>query len=80
VRFNPREFGDRSVEDTRLAVKEKDVTVQVQAPKEFKEIVGAPQRLCQVLTNLLNNAIKFSPPGSTVTLRSWDMEDECGSR
>ena len=76
VRFNPREFGDRSVEDSRLAATEKGVTVKVEAPGEFKEIVGAPQRLRQVLTNLLNNAIKFSPSGSTVTLRSWETEDE----
>jgi signal transduction histidine kinase len=76
VRFNPREFGDRSVEDTRLAAKEKGVTIKVEAPEEFREIVGAPQRLRQVLTNLLNNAIKFSPPGSTVTLRSWETEEE----
>jgi signal transduction histidine kinase len=76
ARFNPREFGDRSVEDTRLAASEKGVTVEVEAPREFREIVGAPERLRQVLTNLLNNAIKFSPSGSTVTLRSWDTEDE----
>ena len=76
VRFNPREFGDRSVEDTRLAASEKGVTVEVEAPQEFREIVGASERLRQVLTNLLNNAIKFSPSGSTVTLRSWDTEDE----
>jgi signal transduction histidine kinase len=76
VRFNPREFGDRSVEDTRMAAKEKGVTIEVEAPREFKETVGAPQRLHQVLTNLLNNAIKFSAPGSTVTLRSWDTDDE----
>ena len=76
VRFNPREFGDRSVEDTRLAAKEKGVTINVEAPEEFKDIVGAPRQLRQVLTNLLNNAIKFSPPGSTVTLRSWETDDE----
>ncbi|MFQ6099621.1 MAG: ATP-binding protein [Anaerolineae bacterium] len=76
VRFNPREAGDRSVEDIRLAAKEKGVAIKVEAPKEFKEIVGAPQRLHQVLTNLLNNAIKFSPPGSTVIFRSWETDDE----
>jgi signal transduction histidine kinase len=76
VRFNPREFGDRSIEDTRLAAKEKNITIRARAPQELRDIVGSPQRLRQVLTNLLSNAIKFSPPGSTVTLHSWDTEDE----
>jgi signal transduction histidine kinase len=76
VRFNPREFGDRSVEDAWRAARDKDITIRVGAPQEFEEIVGAPRRLRQVLTNLLNNAIKFSPPGGTVTLRSWETEDE----
>jgi signal transduction histidine kinase len=76
VRFNPQESGDRSIEDTQLAAKEKGVTVKVKAPEKFHDIVGAPQRLRQVLTNLLNNAIKFSPSGSTITFRSWETEDE----
>ena len=76
VRFNPREAGDRSIEDMQLAAKEKGVTIEVEAPDEFHEIVGAPERLRQVLTNLLSNAIKFSPPGSTVTFRSWETEEE----
>ncbi len=76
VRCNPREFGDRSVEDAWMAAKEKGITIKIVAPQEFGEMVGSPQRLRQVLTNLLNNAIKFSPPGSTVTLHTWETDDE----
>lgn len=76
TRFNPRESGDRSVEDTRAAAKEKDIKIEVETPEEFQEIVGAPDRLRQMLTNLLSNAIKFSPPESTVRLRSWETKDE----
>jgi signal transduction histidine kinase len=76
VRFNPQEVGYRSVEDTSVAAKEKNIEIKVIAPDEFREMVGAPERLRQVLTNLLNNAIKFSPEGSTITLRTWETEND----
>jgi signal transduction histidine kinase len=76
VCFNPREVGYRSVEDTSVAAKEKDIEIKIVAPQEFQEMVGAPERLRQVLTNLLTNAIKFSPQGSTVILHTWETEDE----
>jgi PAS domain S-box-containing protein len=33
-----------------------------------------PSRITQVLWNLLNNAAKFTPPGGTITVRSWREE------
>jgi signal transduction histidine kinase len=69
--FDPGEVGRESIEDTRLAAAEKNIQIRVQPPAEFKPIVGSRRRMRQVFTNLLNNAIKFSPPDSTVHFRAW---------
>jgi len=69
--FDPGEVGTESIEDARLAAAEKGVHIKVEPPPRFEPIVGARRRMRQVLTNLLNNAIKFAPPGSSVTFRAW---------
>ena len=47
---------------------EKKVTVDMEGFAEPARIYGSPERLKQVLYNLLDNAVKFSPPNSTITL------------
>jgi signal transduction histidine kinase len=48
------------------------VHIVVSVPEEFPPIWGDELRLCQVITNLLHNAIKFSPPESEITLSVTD--------
>jgi signal transduction histidine kinase len=73
--LDPAQVGADSVEEVAIAAKEKNIKILTKRPVEFQMIVGARRRLRQVFTNLLNNAIKFSPEGSTVTFRAWDEPD-----
>jgi signal transduction histidine kinase len=70
--FDPFELGVESVEDVRLASKQKNIRINIERPDEFEPFVGACRRLRQVFTNLLSNAIKFSPEESQVTFRAWE--------
>jgi heavy metal sensor kinase len=56
-----------TVEQMVLLAEEKDVRLNCLA-RELVEIEGDPARLKQIIVNLLDNAIKYSPEGSAITL------------
>jgi signal transduction histidine kinase len=70
--MDPREIGAEAIEEVRLAASQKTIRLKAVGPSEFKPLVGARRRLRQVISNLLANAVKFSPEESTVTLSASD--------
>lgn len=63
----------KSVEAVQSIAVENQINLSI-VPSAVK-IWADPDRIIQTLVNLLSNALKFSPPGSTVTLKAEDLTD-----
>lgn len=71
-----REIVTEAVNRMRPMAAGSEIDIQVSLPQE--EVVGEVdrRRICQVLLNLLDNAIKFSPRGQTVWVRGREEDGE----
>jgi signal transduction histidine kinase len=65
----------KCVRDQRNLAKEKGLKLKVELPEALPKIRGSSPRLQQVITNLVNNAITYTPEG-TVTLRVEEVNSD----
>ena len=58
-----------AIDSVRPAAEAKDIRIETELGPEMDPIPGDPERLQQVLWNLLANAIKFTPRGGRIDVR-----------
>jgi GAF domain-containing protein len=68
------ELGHQGVQACLASAAEADIKVVDEIPDSLPPVMADRQRLSQVFDNLLGNALKFSNPGDTVTVRMFEDE------
>ncbi|HTO73876.1 MAG TPA: ATP-binding protein, partial [Gemmatimonadales bacterium] len=52
------------------------VTLRVEVPPDAPPLIADPQAVRQILTNLVDNALRYTPPGGRVTIASRHDHDD----
>ncbi len=69
-------LNDVVTEAVEMADKYSERDIKVEASREIIEVKADYSRLKQVLLNLIDNAVKYSEPGTPITLKLTRKEDE----
>jgi two-component system, OmpR family, sensor kinase len=69
VRVDLRELAEHAVQDTRVIAPERSIELEAGPDDMAVEVFGEPDRLRQLLANLLRNAVIHTPEGTGIEVR-----------
>lgn len=67
---------DRAVEAVKPLLEQRQHTLDLAVPAQGLPVLGDPDRLTQVVMNLLTNAAKYTPPGGRLQVRAESGAEE----
>jgi PAS domain S-box-containing protein len=70
------ELARAAVEDFQISAADAELTLETEIASGLSPVRGTPTHLRRVLDNLVNNAIKFTPPQGTVTVRVRQPQED----
>ncbi|MFN2144873.1 MAG: sensor histidine kinase, partial [Anaerolineales bacterium] len=71
-----QEVADEVVRSTRALSDEKGHVIQVDVPESLAPVWGDRNRLVQILTNLVSNAIKYTPNEGRIIIKASQTENQ----
>ncbi|MEK7234044.1 MAG: GAF domain-containing sensor histidine kinase [Elusimicrobiota bacterium] len=75
-RLDLRKFLEDMLSDNQILAQAKSIDIKLEAPSELPSLTVDRSRLTQAFDNLINNAIKYSRPKTTITLRARVVADD----
>src|ERR1044072_8156302 len=67
---------ENAIETVRIDAESKGIDIEVIAPDDVMFVRADPVRLEQIIWNLLNNSVKFTPRGGRIAVRLEERDDE----
>jgi signal transduction histidine kinase len=78
LRLEPVALGNviaKAVEDLHPLASERRVRIVISLPSDLPSVSADPNKLHQIILNLLHNAIKFSPPHSRIDIEVTSLRN-----
>jgi PAS domain S-box-containing protein len=75
ARISPTRFLSDTVDSMRAVAASASLDLELELGRDLPDILGDHDRLCQVIENLLGNAVKFTPPGGRIVVGARSQGD-----